>query len=49
MNLLKCINILLESITFISKNILNDKPVLVYCENANPKHLLLYSISYKIW
>ena len=35
--LVKMYQYLLESITFINKNILNDKPVLVYCENANQK------------
>ncbi len=35
--LVKMYQYLIECIDFINKNILNDKPVLVYCDNANQK------------
>ena len=40
---------LLECIVFINKNILNDKPVLVYCENGNQKASTVIAILNKIW
>ena len=35
--LVKMYEYLIESINFIHKNVINDKPVLVYCDNGNQK------------